>query len=242
MGHKIPEVVKFLNKNARGAVTSDSLRICKTNARVDDINRYAFSKLKSQAVTAHGVKIGTFPTNALPVDEKIALKQYCRLLLTINKPDDGYLNGDLGVLLGFKNNKLVVRLDRGPIVNVEPNEWKNHGYDEDEEGTGLEKKEIGTFVQYPVRLGYAITGHKSQGMTLESAVVDFSGSFNAEGLAYVVFSRVKSLDNLQLTVPLREKDVLSSKKARDYTFQISMQALGRRNADVSRFGLDKIAA
>ena len=72
-------------------------------------------------------------------------------------------------------------------------------------------------------------------MTLDSAVVDFSGRFNADGLAYVVLSRVRSLDNLKLTAPLRVSDIRTSEKARTFTYQISMEALNRRDEDRTRF-------
>lgn len=233
MGHKLDEVVDFINRNAKGQVNSNSLRICKTNERVDSINRYAFAHLQGESFTAHGVKTGYFPIDAQPADQHIVFKMNCRLLLTVNKPEAGYLNGDLGTLRGFRGTSLVVQLDRGPTVYVAPHEWQNHSHDA--RNGELSKRAVGSFTQYPVRLGYAITGHKSQGMTLESAVVDLSGSFNADGLAYVVISRVKSLDGLRLQAPLRVTDIRTSQKAQAFTFEISMNALARRPADVQRF-------
>lgn len=248
MGHRVDDAVAFINQSAKGKVHDGSLRICKTNARVNDINRYAFSKLTTPIFTAHGVKEGYFNTSSMPVDEKIPLRQGCRLLITVNEPERGYLNGDLGTFKGFQNEHLVVDLDRGVTVYVETKKWENNVYDTDDQAnddTPLKKKAIGSFTQFPVRLGYAITGHKSQGMTLESAVVDFSGSFNEEGLAYVILSRVKSFDNLKLNAQLTKKDIKTSIKARDFTFKISMDALARREADCELFGLTeefKIAA
>jgi ATP-dependent exoDNAse (exonuclease V) alpha subunit len=240
MGHKLDDVVDFFNNNAKAQVNNASLRICKTNSRVDDINRYAFARLKAPVFTAHAVTDGIFPTGAKPANDAIAFKKGCRLLITVNKPDSGYLNGDLGTLIGFNKQYLVVRLDRGKTVYVAPHEWKNHAYRAN--GEELSKKATGTFTQYPVRLGYAITGHKSQGMTLESAIVDLSGNFNADGLAYVVMSRVKSLDNLKLMAPLRTIDIRTNKQARIFTFAQSMQALERRQYDCKRFGLDYVEA
>jgi ATP-dependent exoDNAse (exonuclease V) alpha subunit len=157
------------------------------------------------------------------------------VLLTANNPDAGFLNGDLGVVKGFINEKgsipyLIVELDRGPTVRVEPHEWQNFQYST--QGDVMDKKPIGTFTQFPVRLGYAITGHKSQGMTLDSAVIDLSGGFNADGLVYVVISRVRSLKNLKLTAPIKSSDICTSEKAKAFTTKVSMEALARRDYDM----------
>lgn len=231
MGHKLKEVVDYLNRSAKGNTYLDSLRICKTNKRVDEINLRAFQNLTTPDFTSKAVKKGNFPLGASPSDARIPLRKGCRLLMTVNNPDVGFLNGDLGTLLGFKGNDLLVQLDRGKTVLVKPHTWENHAYEVDHNNEQLEKGVIGTFIQFPVRLGYAITGHKSQGMTLDSAVVDFSGKFNADGLAYVVISRVRSMNNLELTSPLRVSDIRTSKVARDFTYEISMAALNRRDKD-----------
>jgi ATP-dependent DNA helicase PIF1 len=236
MGMELDKVTTFLNKEAKGVVTHNSLRICKTNSRVKDINEKAFAKLATKAFVCNGVSEGDFKANACPSDKKLYLKQGCRLLLTANNPDAGFLNGDLGELIGFVNKPnempyLVVKLDRGGNVRVEPHEWQNYQYAR--EGEEMSKRPIGTFTQFPVRLGYAITGHKSQGMTLDSAIVDLSGKFNADGLAYVVISRVRSLENLKLTSPIKTKDICTNIVAREFTQQVSMLALKRRTADLA---------
>jgi ATP-dependent exoDNAse (exonuclease V) alpha subunit len=236
MGMDLDNVVKFLNAKAKGVVTQNSLRICKTNSRVKDINEKAFAALKSKAFVCNGVLESDFKVNACPTDPQLYLKQGCRVLLTANNPEAGFLNGDLGELTGFINKKnempyLVVKLDRGHTVRVEPHEWQNYQYAP--EGGEMSKKPIGTFTQFPVRLGYAITGHKSQGMTLDSAVVDLSGKFNADGLAYVVISRVRALENLKLTSPIKVSDICTSHVARRFTEEVSTEALRRRDADIA---------
>jgi uncharacterized protein (UPF0335 family) len=238
MGRKIREAIDFINDSAAGYVGEETLNICKTNAKANAINESYFSKVLGATLTSKGVTEGVFPTKSYPVDYIVRLKKGCRVLLSANNPDAGYLNGDLGVIVSFYESSVVVLLDRGIEVKVTSHQWKNYGYEQ--AGGELMKEPIGTYTQFPIKLGYAITGHKSQGMTLESAVVDFSGSFNAYGLAYVVLSRVKSLNNLKLTTKIRVKDIMTSNKAADFTFKVSMEALSRREQDT--YKLSELAA
>ena len=235
MGHKINRAIQFINSNAKGWVHDDTLRICKTNKKAMAINLARFETLNSPTVRATGVIEGVFPKTSCPVDMQVQLKKGCRVLITANHVDGEYFNGDLGKIVSFNEEYVNVKLDRGPIVNIVPHEWKNYGH-ENKNGD-MVKEPVGTFTQYPIKLGYAITAHKSQGMTLESAIVDLGGKFNECGLTYVVISRVKSLDNLKLTTPLCLQDIQTSSKAVQFTFKVSMEALKRQHSD-----LEKLAA
>lgn len=226
MGHKVGEALEFINSSAKGLVHEDSLRICKTNKKATHINTTRFETLSGPTVNAQGVIEGVFPKSSCPVGMTVQLKKGCRVLLSANHVDGDYFNGDLGFIISFCDGLVAVKLDRGPIVNVEPHEWKNYGH-ENKNGE-MSKEPVGTFSQFPIKLGYAITAHKSQGMTLESAIVDLGGNFNECGLTYVVISRVKSLDNLKLTNPIRYRDIQTSSKAVQFTFKVSTEAMKRQ--------------
>lgn len=235
MGHNLNKVVNFFNSRARGDISEDALKICKTNKKVSAINADAMRRLQAPAFTAHGKVKGRFPFKMKMVEDNIVLKRGCRLLLVVNDPDRRFQNGDLGTLVGVTNKGINVRLDRGGVVHVTPHTWENFAYSATSDG--LAKHAVGTFRQLPVRLGYAITAHKSQGMTLEEAEIDLSGNYNEAGLAYVTLSRIKTLDKLRLTHPLKVKDIQTCEKATDFTYRESMRALSRRDADMQRFAL-----
>lgn len=231
MGHRIPEAVAFINENAKGDVSEHSIRICKTNAQVQRLNDAYFSTLSGETLVFEAEVKDDFPIQDLVVDKTLLLKLKCRVIICVNSSEGGYRNGDLGTIQGIVDDALLVKLDRGPKVLVTRHTWKHNGYEPGQTGD-LQPVEKGSVSQYPLRLGVAITGHKSQGMTLDSAVVDLSGNFNPPGLTYVVISRVTSFDRLKLVKKLTTRDVAFSEKAIQFTRQVSEEALARRNRDL----------
>lgn len=229
-GHKVPEAVSFINDNAGGQVDAQSIRICKTNLKVQKLNDDYYQALPGKEYVFRAEREKEFPLDDLVVDVDIALKVGCRVILCVNSNEGGYRNGDLGKVAHIMEDTIVVALDRGPRVMVERHTWRHNTYKLNRLGE-LEVEELGTIKQFPLRIGIAITGHKSQGMTLESAIVDLSGGFNPPGLTYVVISRVTSFARLKLTKPLTVKDVAFSEKAIAFTRAVSEQALARREKD-----------
>lgn len=231
MGHKVPEAVSFINARAGGDTTENSIRICKTNAQVKKLNDEYFAALEGKAHTFVAEVENTFDLDDLVVEQEITLKVGCRVLICVNSNEGGYRNGDLGIIERFCKDGIQVKLDRGARVMVTRHKWTNTHYTLDNEGN-LVSEALGAVSQYPLRVGIAITGHKSQGMTLDSAIVDLSGRFNPAGLTYVVISRVTSFDRLKLTKPLTVKDVAFSEKATQFTRWASETALARRKSDM----------
>lgn len=231
MGHKINEAIDFINTSSAGIIQENSLRICKTNRQVEMVNKHAFSLLDGDLAKVEGIIKGNFPrsSNAHPVDRVILLKLGARVMLSANNPNANYLNGDLGTVVYISHSHISVKLSRGPLIKVEPHEWKSYAYRS--KGSALEKVENGSFIQLPIKLAFAITGHKAQGQTLDSASIDLSGSFNESGLSYVVLSRVRSLHNLKLEKPINIKDILTHPRAVKFTFKTSMEAIRRKEID-----------
>ena len=119
------------------------------------------------------------------------------------------MNGTIGVISGFDpiEETLYVITDDGKECDVKRESWRNIRYKYNEEKKQIEEEELGTFTQYPVRLAWAITVHKSQGLTFSRVVIDFTGGVFAGGQAYVALSRCTSLEGIQLKKPISRADV-----------------------------------
>ena len=153
--------------------------LCTTNRTADTLNQLHLNKLKGEVHVFRAVVRGKFPEGDYPTLETLALKVGARVMTLTNKrTSDGeieYVNGEIGVVEAIddgENAVVHVRLDRGPTVSVERTKWSKYEYEpEFDANTGrpiVRQKEVGTFVQIPLKLAYAVTIHKSQGLTLDS--------------------------------------------------------------------------
>lgn len=239
MGANIQKSVDLINYMAKGEVSKDALYLVTTNKHADNINEKRYNEIKTKKKTFYGSKKKDF--TAFPVPEAINLKIGCRVMIAANNADEDYYNGDIGTIESFGQNLVKVKLDRGITVEVVPFKWEQYSYKVKEES--LEKSSVGEFEQIPLKLAYAVTIHKSQGLTLDEAIVDFSGGGVArsgtftEGQAYVALSRVRSFENLLLVKPLTVSDIKTERRACAFTKDVSMSALARRADDLKHFQL-----
>ena len=176
---------------------------------VDHINDKKLAELPGEPVTFSGEITGDFPESSLPTSQELVLKPGAQIIFIKNDFDRRWVNGTIGIISGFDpfEETLYVITDDGKECDVKRESWRNIRYKYNEEKKQIEEEELGTFTQYPIRLAWAITIHKSQGLTFSRAVIDFPGGVFAGGQAYVALSRCTSLEGIQLKKPVSRADV-----------------------------------
>lgn len=177
--------------------------------QVDHINERKLNELPGEAVTFSGNIQGDFPESSLPTSQELVLKTGAQVIFIKNDFEKRWVNGTIGVVSGMdlETETLYVITDDGKECDVKRESWRNIRYKYNEEKKEIEEEELGTFTQYPLRLAWAITVHKSQGLTFARAVIDFTGGVFAGGQTYVALSRCTSLQGIQLKKPVSRADV-----------------------------------
>lgn len=178
------------------------IRLMTHNRQVDYVNETEMEKLDSKPYTFVAAVTGTFPEESYPTADSLTLKKGAQVMFIKNDPERRFINGTLGEVKSIDKNSIAVRLaESGTIINVEPMEWQNIRYQFDEESKEISSKQIGRFKQYPLKAAWAITVHKSQGLTFDKAIIDVHAAFSP-GQAYVALSRCRTLDGLVLSSPV----------------------------------------
>ncbi len=178
------------------------IRLMTHNRQVDYINAAEMEKLDSKPYTFVAAVTGTFPEESYPTADSLTLKKGAQVMFIKNDPERRFINGTLGEVKSIDKNSIAVRLaESGTVIDVEPMEWQNIRYQFDEESKEISSKQIGRFKQYPLKAAWAITVHKSQGLTFDKAIIDVHAAFSP-GQAYVALSRCRTLDGLVLSSPV----------------------------------------
>lgn len=178
------------------------IRLMTHNRQVDYVNETELEKLDSKPYTFVAAVTGTFPEESYPTANSLTLKKGAQVMFIKNDPERRFINGTLGEVKSIEKNSIAVRLaESGTVIDVEPMEWQNIRYQFDEESKEISSKQIGRFKQYPLKAAWAITVHKSQGLTFDKAIIDVHAAFSP-GQAYVALSRCRTLDGLVLSSPV----------------------------------------
>ena len=175
---------------------------------VDYINDRRLAELPGEAVTLQGEIHGEFPESSLPTLMELTIKPGAQIIFIKNDPDKRWVNGTIGTISGIDADGIIyVITEDGKEFDVRREIWSNIRYRYNEQEKKIEEEELGTFTQYPIRLAWAITIHKSQGLTFSRVVIDFTGGVFAGGQAYVALSRCTSLEGICLKREITRGDI-----------------------------------
>jgi len=188
------------------------------NVKADQINAKALEELNGHLVQYKPEIVGEFPDKIYPVDENLQLKIGAQVMFVKNDPslEKNYFNGKMGVIKSLSEQEILVHFpEENKTIEVEKYEWQNIRYFVDPNTKEISEEVLGTFVHYPIKLAWAITVHKSQGLTFDKAALDVSQVFQP-GQAYVALSRLRSLNGLILLSPLRMNGIENDQDVMDY--------------------------
>ena len=198
----------------RTAVEASDTHVVLTpnNANAFRINQARLDDLGGQQKIFEARVNGTFDEKSYPTEADLELKVGARVMLIKNDPEGRWVNGSLATVEGFNGANVLVALD-GHVYEIEPAAWEKYRYSLDPETKKVSREVVGTFRQLPVRLAYAVTIHKAQGLTLDKVYIDLDRGMFAHGQAYVAFSRARSLDGLEISRALRPRDLVLDRNA-----------------------------
>lgn len=184
------------------------IRLTTHNAPANYINEQELAALPTKSYSFTAEVEDNFPETSYPADYKLVLKQGAQIMFIKNDAQHRFYNGMIGEVVRISNDEIIVRSkDTGEEFELEQMEWTNSKYTLNEDTKEIEETVEGVFRQYPVRLAWAITIHKSQGLTFEHAIIDASHSFT-HGQTYVALSRCKSLEGMVLSQPLSRSAII----------------------------------
>lgn len=211
------------------------IRLVTHNYQAHEINARELEKLSEKPYVYKAKLKGKFPEMSFPTDEELTLKLGAQVMFVKNDVNKHYFNGMIGEIVEINNDGFKVRPSNLPqkLIDVHPEEWQNSRYGLDEQTKEIKEIVEGTFTQYPVKLAWAITIHKSQGLTFEHVMIDASGAF-AHGQTYVALSRCKTLEGIVLTTAIPATAIIADKNIENFNVEMRNRSVNTETLNAMR--------
>lgn len=214
------ELLALLNTRVQrgrdGQDDTSFITLTATNQAAFRKNQACLERIQARSYTFPAAVTGVFDDAIFPTEELLELKRGAQVMLIRNDPMKRWVNGSIGRVSTLTDKKVCVEIG-GTSYELEPETWKNIRYRYNRETQQIEEEEVGSFTQYPLRLAWAITIHKSQGQTFDQVMIDLGRGAFAHGQTYVALSRCTSLDGIVFNRPVTYRDILFDQRVYDYT-------------------------